>query len=87
MIMMMEKRKKIKISDGVFLVKEDDYLRLQNYLNAIKVYASNSVKKEKVVMEIESKIARILKDKNTDMITTAQVDEVLSDNEIEHKNF
>ena len=87
MIMMMEKRKNIKISDVVFLVKEDDYLRLQNYLNAIKVYASNSVKKEKVVMEIESKIARILKDKNTDMITTAQVDEVLSDNEIGHKNF
>ena len=87
MIMMMEKRKKIKISDVVFLVKEDDYLRLQNYLNAIKVYASNSVKKEKVVMEIESKIARILKEKNTDMITTAQVDEVLSDNKIEHKNF
>ena len=85
--MMMEKRKKIKISDVVFLVKEDDYLRLQNYLNAIKVYASNSVKKEKVVMEIESKIARILKEKNTDMITTAQVDEVLSDNKIEHKNF
>jgi len=38
-------------------------------------------------MEIESKIARILKDKNTDMITTAQVDEVLSGNEIGHKNF
>ena len=87
MIMMMEKRKKIKISDVVFLVKEDDYLRLQNYLNAIKVYASNSVKKEKVVMEIESKIARILKEKNTDRITTAQVDEVLSDNKIGHKNF
>ena len=87
MIMMMEKRKKIKISDVVFLVKEDDYLRLQNYLNAIKVYVSNSVKKEKVVMEIESKIARILKDKNTDMITTAQVDEVLSHNKIGHKNF
>lgn len=84
--MMMEKRKKIKIGDVVFLVKEDDYLRLQNYLNAIKVYASNSGKKEKVVMDIESKIARILKDKNTGMITTAQVDEVLSDNEIGHKN-
>ena len=84
--MMMEKRKKIKIGDVVFLVIEDDHLRLQNYLNAIKVYASNSGKKEKVVMDIESKIARILKDKKTGMITTAQVDEVLSDNQIGHKN-
>ena len=74
----MKKTNTINLGGIIFHIEEDAFIQLQNYLNAIRSYFSKSEGQEEIIADIESRIAEILQEKNISIITTIQVDEVIS---------
>ena len=74
----MKKTNTINLGGIIFHIEEDAFIQLQNYLNAIRSYFSKSEGQEEIIADIESRIAEILQEKNISIITTIQVDEVVS---------
>ena len=74
----MKKTNTINLGGIIFHVDEDAFTQLQNYLNAIRSYFSTSDGQEEIVADIESRIAEIFQEKNISIITTIQVDDVIS---------
>jgi len=74
----MKKTNTINLGGIIFHIEEDAFIQLQNYLNAIRSYFSKSEGQEEIIVDIEYRIAEILQEKNISIITTIQVDEVVS---------
>ena len=77
----MKKTENININGIIFHIDQDAFNKLNNYLEAIKMYFSNVEVQNKVISDIESRIAEILKSKITEykqVISIEDIDEVIS---------
>ena len=74
----MKKTNTINLGGIIFHIEEDAFTQLQNYLNAIRSYFPKSEGQEEIIADIESRIAEIFQEKNISIITTIQVDVVIS---------
>jgi len=77
----MKKTVTINISGIIFHIDEDAFNRLNNYLETIKGYFTNSEGRDEIISDIETRIAEMLQTKineNKQVITIEDIGEVIS---------
>lgn len=77
----MKKTVSINISGVIFNIDEDAYAKLQNYLETIRGYFSNSEGCDEIMADIEARIAEMFSEKVTtsnQVITLSDVEEAIS---------
>lgn len=76
----MKKTIRINISGSIFTIDEDAYLRLQKYLEDISTRFSSTEEGEKIVEDVESRIAELFKERVTNekqVITLSNIEEII----------
>ncbi len=73
----MKKTININLAGFVFYIDEDAYEALQKYLNNIRTYLGNTEGKDEIIDDIESRIAELFSDKQKQVITLTEVNEVI----------
>ncbi len=61
----MKKTLKVNIGGAVFMIDEDAFNKLDNYLDAIKRHYGNSAESKEIVDDIENRVAELLLDKTS----------------------
>jgi len=74
----MKKTNTINLGGIIFHIEEDAFVRLRNYLNAIRSHFSTSEGQDEILTDIESRIAEIFQEKKINIITSVQVDDVIA---------
>jgi len=73
----MKKTININLAGFVFYIDEDAYETLQKYLNNIRTYLGNTEGREEIIDDIESRIAELFSEKQKQVITLIEVNEVI----------
>ncbi len=73
----MKKTININLAGFVFYIDEDAYEALQKYLNNIRTYLGNTEGREEIIDDIESRIAELFSEKQKQVITLNEVNEVI----------
>ena len=73
----MKKTININLAGFVFYIDEDAYETLQKYLNNIRTYLGNTEGREEIIDDIESRIAELFSEKQKQVITLNEVNEVI----------
>jgi len=73
----MKKTININLAGFVFYIDEDAYEALQKYLNNIRTYLGNTEGKDEIIDDIESRIAELFSEKQKQVITLTEVNEVI----------
>lgn len=73
----MKKTININLAGFVFYIDEDAYEALQKYLNNIRTYLGNTEGREEIIDDIESRIAELFSEKQKQVITLIEVNEVI----------
>ena len=73
----MKKTININLAGFVFYIDEDAYEALQKYLNNIRTYLGNTEGKDDIIDDIESRIAELFSEKQKQVITLTEVNEVI----------
>jgi phage shock protein PspC (stress-responsive transcriptional regulator) len=73
----MKKTININLAGFVFYIDEDAYETLQKYLNNIRTYLGNTKGREEIIDDIESRIAELFSEKQKQVITLTEVNEVI----------
>jgi phage shock protein PspC (stress-responsive transcriptional regulator) len=73
----MKKTININLAGFVFYIDEDAYETLQKYLNNIRTYLGNTEGREEIIDDIESRIAELFSEKQKQVITLTEVNEVI----------
>ncbi len=73
----MKKTININLAGFVFYIDEDAYETLQKYLNNIRTYLGNTEGKEEIIDDIESRIAELFSEKQKQVITLVEVNEII----------
>jgi phage shock protein PspC (stress-responsive transcriptional regulator) len=73
----MKKTININLAGFVFYIDEDAYETLQKYLNNIRTYLGNTEGREEIIDDIESRIAELFSEKQKQVITIIEVNEVI----------
>ena len=73
----MKKTININLAGFVFYIDEDAYETLQKYLNNIRTYLGNTEGREEIIGDIESRIAELFSEKQKQVITLVEVNEII----------
>ena len=73
----MKKTININLAGFVFYIDEDAYEALQKYLNNIRTYLGSTEGREEIIDDIESRIAELFSEKQKQVITLIEVNEVI----------
>jgi len=73
----MKKTININLAGFVFYIDEDAYETLQKYLNNIRTYLGNTEGREEIIDDIESRIAELFSEKQKQVFTLNEVNEVI----------
>lgn len=73
----MKKTININLASFVFYIDEDAYETLQKYLNNIRTYLGNTEGREEIIGDIESRIAELFSEKQKQVITLVEVNEII----------
>jgi len=73
----MKKTININLAGFVFYIDEDAYETLQKYLNNIRTYLGNTEGREEIIDDIESRIAELFSEKQKQVITLEEVNEII----------
>lgn len=73
----MKKTININLAGFVFYIDEDAYETLQKYLNNIRTYLGNTEGREEIIDDIESRIAELFSEKQKQVITLVEVNEII----------
>ena len=73
----MKKTININLAGFVFYIDEDAYEILQKYLNNIRTYLANTEGREEIIDDIENRIAELFSEKQKQVITLMEVNEVI----------
>jgi phage shock protein PspC (stress-responsive transcriptional regulator) len=73
----MKKTININLAGFVFYIDEDAYETLQKYLNNIRTYLGNTEGREEIIGDIESRIAELFSEKQKQVITLLEVNEII----------
>ena len=73
----MKKTININLAGFVFYIDEDAYEALQKYLNNIRTYLGNTEGREEIIDDIESRIAELFSEKQKQVITLIEINEVI----------
>ena len=73
----MKKTININLAGFVFYIDEDAYETLQKYLNNIRTYLGNTEGREEIIDDSESRIAELFSEKQKQVITLIEVNEVI----------
>ena len=73
----MKKTININLAGFVFYIDEDAYETLQKYLNNIRSYLGNTEGREEIIDDIESRIAELFSEKQKQVITLVEVNEII----------
>jgi phage shock protein PspC (stress-responsive transcriptional regulator) len=73
----MKKTININLAGFVFYIDEDAYETLQKYLNNIRTYLGNTEGREEIISDIESRIAELFSEKQKQVITLVEVNEII----------
>lgn len=73
----MKKTININLAGFFFYIDEDAYEALQKYLNNIRTYLGNTEGREEIIDDIESRIAELFSEKQKQVITLNEVNEVI----------
>lgn len=73
----MKKTININLAGFVFYIDEDAYEALQKYLNNIRTYLGSTEGREEIIDDIESRIAELFSEKQKQVITHIEVNEVI----------
>ncbi len=73
----MKKTININLAGFVFYIDEDAYEKLKKYLNNIRTYLGNTEGREEIIDDIESRIAELFSEKQKQVITLIEVNEVI----------
>jgi len=73
----MKKTININLAGFVFYIDEDAYETLQKYLNNIRTYLGNTEGREEIIDDIESRIAELFSEKQKQVITLLEVNEII----------
>ena len=73
----MKKTININLAGFVFYIDEDAYETLQKYLNNIRTYLGNTEGREEIIDDIESRIAELFSEKQKQVITLNEVNDVI----------
>ena len=74
----MKKTLTVNLSGLVFHIDEDAYLKLQHYLDSIKVYLNNTPGRDEIIADIENRIAELFSEKKKSVVSIVDVEEVIT---------